>query len=250
MMKTLQTIFQDARPQHFNINKDFCLLLQKEPFDNIIKRLRCLGQSKTPLKMFQDLNQIRLEICKTIDKSFEANYPELYGNKEIQIDPDNLILILIYCIIKAKEPKILAYRVLMKEHISPNLIDSYFFATFQGALYYISNFEQKMVTDILTLLHQTKKIKIFEKIQQFREKVSKGETKGMPYSRYQQQCVNVKEKYPNQKKTSYNMRLSNINFELKSKSNSEKFDAKFFSNQKFVFSKKQQKMDLNIKSFA
>ena len=129
-INTVSVILEDSKPIHFNINKQFFLLENSSPFGKVIYQLKQLCKKKTPTLMFQHLAKIKEEICKAVDKSFEANFPELYGKEQIKIDPDNLILILIYCMLKAKEPMLYVSQLMMQEHVNPNISDVFFFQSF------------------------------------------------------------------------------------------------------------------------
>jgi hypothetical protein len=85
----------------------FTLANKINPFKRAINTIKMLKHKTTPNQKFQLLFKIKDEICDSVDKYYEANHPE--SAKKFVIDPDSFLNILIYCLIKSGDNKLLIY---------------------------------------------------------------------------------------------------------------------------------------------
>lgn len=140
---------KDIKPENLEINPVFALFHCKEPYNNVINLINEQSTGVSPLEKFGIVCKLKEEIKESVEVYWEEHDPNIPAQK-LMIDPDQLLTIVTFSVIKARNCKIVSYLEMVKEFVNKNLLlESYYFTTYDGAVNYVLKFKEEDINNIL-----------------------------------------------------------------------------------------------------
>lgn len=148
-LDSLMERLKSIRPEHLEVSPYFSLPNCPSPYTNVSALINEQSTNISPLEKFQIVNKIPEEIKDCIENYWEENDPNIPAEK-LMIDPDQLLTIMLFCVLKARNCKIVSYLEFFKEFVNRDLLAiSYYFITYEATVSYLLKIKEEEVQMIL-----------------------------------------------------------------------------------------------------
>lgn len=132
----------------FDLKPVFQLADLQQPYSNVIKRMCEIETTGNPVTKYDYISSLQDLICEAIDNYLQENQ----SNKQIAVDADTLISILVYSLIQTNKCHWRSQYEYINKFISSEVIDngdqgSYLFSVFSAAILYLEELNLKKIKE-------------------------------------------------------------------------------------------------------